>query len=88
MQSFLILVVIFMYFQAFTIENQQKEIERLQKQNAVLVCISVEFIKDLGHLWLGYIRIMHISWDTCHRVLTKPILEGSKIALNGPIDLI
>ncbi len=44
--------------------------------------------KDLGHFWLGYIRIMLISWDICYRVLTLPILEGSKIALNGLIDLI
>ena len=28
------------------------------------------FYKDLGHFWLGYIRIMIKSWDTCHRVLT------------------
>ncbi len=44
-------------------------IDKIIFQNISIIMTSSS-VKDLGHFLLGYIRIMLISWDTCHRVLT------------------
>ena len=49
---------------------------------------GVLFIKGSGTPLVRLYKDNAKSWDTFHRVLTQPIMGGSKIALTWPIDLI
>ena len=65
--SFSVLVVLSLassgYSTACTTPLQMFLMEKLKNRIPLLM---LKFLKDLEHLWLAYIRIMHQSWDTVH----------------------